>query len=165
LDYGGGKLVEHNFMVGQRISKNFLKKKAKLTPWMSKKALKTFAQIGSHGILWIPSTTNVLPLLGGNNQGGYGVVRKVQTKRFDYISSTIALAGKTPKMDDKWKTCKQCLVEALAYPCEHPSVIKFLAIHVKTMEAYTLWWNGKTLQEMLDYNMKHSPIMDTQTLL
>jgi serine/threonine protein kinase len=102
--------------------------------------------------------------LGGNNQGGYGVVRKVQIKRFVCISSTSELVGKTPKMDDKWKTCKQHLVEALACLCEHPSV-KFLAIHTKTMEAYILWWNGGTLQEMLDYNMKYSPIMDTQTLL
>jgi hypothetical protein len=103
--------------------------------------------------------------LGGGNQGGYGVARKVQIKRFDRISSTIELTRKTPKIDDKWKTCKQHSMEALAYLCEHPSVIKFLAIHVKTMDAYTLWWNGGTLQEMLDYNTKYSPIMDTQTLL
>jgi hypothetical protein len=32
------------------------------------------------------------------------------------------------------------------------------------MEAYTLWWNGETLQEMLDYNMKYFPIMDDHTL-
>jgi len=55
-------------------------------------------------------------------------------------------------------------MEALACPCEHPSVIKFFAIHIKTMEAYTLWWNGGTLQEMLDYNMKYFPIMDDRTL-
>jgi hypothetical protein len=33
------------------------------------------------------------------------------------------------------------------------------------MEVYTLWWNGGTFQEMLDYNMKYSPIMDNETLL
>jgi hypothetical protein len=47
------------------------------------------------------------------------------------------LARKTPKIDDKGEACKQCSVEALAYTCEHPSVIKFLAIHIETMEAYT----------------------------
>jgi hypothetical protein len=56
-------------------------------------------------------------------------------------------------------------VEALACLCEHPSVIKFFAIHIKTMEAYTLWWNGGFFKEMLDYNMKYSAIMDDQTLL
>jgi hypothetical protein len=32
------------------------------------------------------------------------------------------------------------------------------------MEANTLWWNGGTLQEMLDYNKKYFPIMDDRTL-
>jgi hypothetical protein len=95
------------------------------------------AQIGSC-VLWIPSITNVLPLLGGDNKGGYGVVHKVQIKRFNCIPNTIELAGKTSNMDDKWEVHKERLVEALACMCEHPSVIKFLAIHVETMEVYTL---------------------------
>jgi len=64
---------------------------------------------------------------------------------FNHIPNIVELAKKTPKIDDKQKACKQCLVEALAYTCEHPSVIKFLAIHIETMEAYMLWWNGGTL--------------------
>ncbi len=68
-------------------------------------------------------------------------------------------------MDNKWKLHKQRPMEALACPFEHPSVVKFLAIHAKTMEAYTLWWNGKILQKMLGYNTKYSPIMDNWTLL
>jgi hypothetical protein len=115
-----------------------------------------FTQIGSRGVWWIPSIANVLPLLGGDNQGGYGVVRKMRIEIFNCIPSTIELAAKTPKMDDKWESHKQWLMEVLASPCEHPSVIKFLAIHVETMEAYTLWWNGGTLWEMLDYNTKYS---------
>jgi hypothetical protein len=77
----------------------------------------------------------------------------------------IELAWKTLKTNDKQKTCKQWSVEALAYLYKHPSVIRFLAIHTKTMKAYTLWWNGGTLREMLDYNTKYSPIMNTRTLL
>jgi len=96
-------------------------------------------------VLWILSTTNVLPLLGGNNQDGYGVVCKVRIERFDHIPSMIELVGKTLKMDDKQKAHKQQLVEALACPCEHANVIKFLTIHIKTTKAYTLWWNGGTL--------------------
>jgi len=78
---------------------------------------------------------------------------------------SIELVGKTPKMDDKWEVCKQWLMEALACMCEHLGVIKFLAIHIKTIKAYTLWWNGGTFQEILDYNMKYSPIMDNCILL
>jgi hypothetical protein len=71
----------------------------------------------------------VLLLSGGNNYGGYGVVCKVRIKKFDRIPNIIELARKTPKLDDKQKTHKQRLVEALACPCTHPSVIKFLAPH------------------------------------
>jgi hypothetical protein len=116
-------------------------------------------------VLWIPSTKNVLPLLGGDNQGDYGVVRKVKIEIFNHILSTIELVGKTPKTNDKQKMCKQRSVEALACPCEHLGVIKLLAIHTETMEAYTLWWNGGTIQEILDYNTKYSPIMDNHILL
>jgi hypothetical protein len=104
--------------------------------------------------------TNVLPLLSGNNQSGYGVVCKVQIERFNCIPNTIELVGKTPKTNNKPKTCKQRLVKVLAYPCKYSSVIKFLNIHLETMEAYTLWWNDLTLWEILDYNTKYSPIMD-----
>jgi hypothetical protein len=49
-------------------------------------------------------------------------------------------------------------VKVLACPCKHLGVIKFLNIHIEIVEAYTLWWNGGTFQEMLDYNTKYSPL-------
>ncbi len=58
-------------------------------------------------MLWILSTINVFPLLNGNNQGGYGVVHKVQIERFNHIQNTIDLMGKTVKKDGKEKTHKQ----------------------------------------------------------
>jgi hypothetical protein len=92
-------------------------------------------------VLWILSTTNVLPLLNGDNHGGYGVVCKVRIEIFDCIPNMIELVGKALKIDDKWKTYKQQLVEALACLWEHSNVIKFLVTHTKTMEAYTMcWW-------------------------
>jgi hypothetical protein len=87
----------------------------------------------------------VFLLLSQNNQGGYGVVDKVQIKRFIHIPNTIELVGKIIKVGDKWEVCKQHSIEALVYPCKHLSVIKFLAIHLETMKAYTLWCNGGTL--------------------
>jgi serine/threonine protein kinase len=33
------------------------------------------------------------------------------------------------------------------------------------MEAYTLYWKGQILREMLDYNTKYSPIIDNCTSL
>jgi hypothetical protein len=57
-----------------KFSKNRSKKKAKLAPWMEEGTRNLLAQIGNYDVLWIPSTTNVLPLLGEDNQGGYSVV-------------------------------------------------------------------------------------------
>jgi hypothetical protein len=68
--------VGKKFMVGQ-VHEEFLKKKARLAPWMEEGTQNPLTQIGSCGVLWIPSIANVLPLLRGNNQGGYGVVCKV----------------------------------------------------------------------------------------
>ncbi len=79
----------------------FLKKGARLAPWMEKGTKNLLTQIGNHGVLWIPSIANVLPLLGGDNKGGYGVMHKVQIEIFNCIPSTIELTRKTPKMDDK----------------------------------------------------------------
>jgi hypothetical protein len=78
-------------------------------------------------------------LSGGDNQGGYGIVHMVQ---IDHIPNTIKLTKKTPKMDDKREAHKTMISESFGMPLKHPGVIKFLAIHTKTMEAYTLWWNG-----------------------
>jgi hypothetical protein len=47
--------------------KNWLKKKARLAPWMEKGAQFFLAQIGSRDVLWILSTINLLPLSSGDN--------------------------------------------------------------------------------------------------
>ncbi len=44
---------------------------------MEEGARNFLAQIGSHGVLWIVSTSNVFLLSNGDNQSGYGVVQKV----------------------------------------------------------------------------------------
>jgi hypothetical protein len=76
LDHKGDKLVGENFMMAKFLM-NWLKRKAKLAPWMEKGAQNLLGQIGNNGLLWIPSTTNVLPLSNGDNHVGYGVVHKV----------------------------------------------------------------------------------------
>jgi hypothetical protein len=105
---------------------------------MEESAQNLLAQIGSRGVIWIPSITNVFTLSNGDNKGGYGVVCKVRIERFNHIPTMIELAGKTLKMDDKPKTGKQQLMEVLACLCEHRTVIKFPAICTETMEACTL---------------------------
>jgi hypothetical protein len=70
-----------------------------------------------------------------DNQTSYGMVLKVWIEMFNCIPSIIELVAKTPKTYDQQIVCKQCLKEASRLaPCEHPNVIKFLSIHLKTME-------------------------------
>jgi hypothetical protein len=68
--------------------------------------LNLLSQIGSWGILWIISTTNVLPLLVMDNQIGYGVVLKMSIEMSNCILSTIELVAKTLKTYDKQEVCK-----------------------------------------------------------
>ncbi len=151
-------------MVGQ-ILKELVKEKGKACTMDGRMRSKPSSPNWKSWCVMIPSTTNVFSWLSGDNQGGYGVVRKVLIERFNYIPSMIELAGKTLKTNDKQEAHKQQSMETVTCTCEHLGVIKFLAIHTETMEAYTLWWNGGTFLEMLDYNMKYSPIIDNCMLL
>ena len=40
-------------------------------------------------------------------------------------------------------------MEACVNPIQHPGMIKFWAVYYKTMESYTLWWNGGSLASFL----------------
>jgi hypothetical protein len=84
LFHEGGGLVQQNFTMGKNF-KFFFEKEGKFSTMDGRKHLKPLTQIGSCGVLWMPSTTNVFPLLGLDYQGGYGVVHKVGIKRFDHI--------------------------------------------------------------------------------
>ncbi len=75
--------------------KNWLLKKVRFAPWMEEHTKNFLTQIGSYGVLQIPSTTNVLPLLGG-----YGVVCNMRIERFNHIPNMLEFVGKTLKIDD-----------------------------------------------------------------
>jgi hypothetical protein len=61
----------------------------------------------------------------------------MQIEKFNHIPSTIELAGKRSKINEKLEAHKQHLVEVLGCPCEHAGIMKFLTIHSKiTMEIY-----------------------------
>jgi hypothetical protein len=151
LDHRNGEIVGENFMVGQ-ILEEFVEEKGEACTMDGRRCSK-------------PSRPNWKPWCVMDSKHNNCVMHKVQIERFDRIPSMIELVGKTFKANDKQEAHKQRSMEALACPCEHPGVIKFLAIHIETMEAHTLWWNGGTFQEMLNYNTKYYPIIDNHTLL
>jgi serine/threonine protein kinase len=73
------------------------------------------------------------------------------------VPSGIDFAGKLLKTSKEFDKRKEQSLEALACPISHVGVIKFWALHPKTMEAYTLWWNGGSLKSFwTNYNSKVS---------
>lgn len=59
LDHNVGKLMWSKFHGGPNSRRCFLKK-VRLPPWMGETVRNLFAQIGSYGVLWIPSIHYVL---------------------------------------------------------------------------------------------------------
>jgi hypothetical protein len=62
------------------------------------------------------------------------------------VPSNIDFVGKQPKAKDEFEKKNEQSLEALACPISHVGVIKFWALNSNTIEAYTLWWNGRSLK-------------------
>ena len=57
-------------------------------------------------------------------------------------------------------------MEACANPIQHPGMIKFWAVHHKTIESYTLWWNGGSLASFLQkFNSKVSEAISLENII
>jgi hypothetical protein len=98
------------------------------------------------GVVWLPPHAKVIKIPGDRMEGGYAKIRWVRISRMENIPSDIDFAGKMLKANDDFAQRDEQSLEALACPISHAGVIKFWALHPNTMEAYTLWWNGGSLQ-------------------
>jgi hypothetical protein len=67
---------------------------------------------------------------------------KVYISRMTKIPTIFYFAGKNSMIATKKAKQVEQLIEALACPISHLGVIKFWTSFFRTMEAYTLWWNG-----------------------
>ena len=84
-------------------------------------------------------------------------VQQVRIARMEKVLCDIDFAGKLPKASKEFNKRNEQSLEALAYPISHTSMIKFWAFHPKTMEAYPLWWIGRSLKSFwTNYNSKVS---------
>ena len=116
-------------------------------PWQEKALKSAMDRHMGHGVVWIPSTARVHALSGTIGEGGYATVRKVNISGFEHVPSFVDFAGKTSKAKSIIERREERSIEALVCPVSHPGVVKFWGIHEDTMEAYTLWWNGETVQK------------------
>jgi hypothetical protein len=90
------------------------------------------------GVVWLPKHAKLIEIPGARVEGGYAKVRWVRIARMEKVPSDIDFAGKLPKASKEFDKRNERSLEALAYPISHASMIKFWALHPKTMEAYTL---------------------------
>lgn len=55
-------------------------------------------------------------------------------------------AGKMLKIENHNEKRREIIIEAGACVVKYPGIIRLSYLHPKTMEEYTLWWNGGSLQ-------------------
>lgn len=143
----------------------FSNNKSKTVPWRLQALKAAMEQHMGGGVIYLPETAKVIAVPGFGNEGGYGEIRKVRISRVANIPEVIDFAGKMSKAASNMAKREERAIEALACPIEHPGLIKFWAVHPKTMEAYTLWWNGGSFKSFKIIDDKVGPGEDLQYIL
>ena len=108
-----------------------------------------FAQHLQGGVVWLPKKVKIVEMPGNRAEGGYGEVRRIRIARMAGIPTDCDFAAKKSKATTPFLQRQAQCMEACVNSIEHPGMIKFWAIHHKTMESYTLWWNGGSLASFL----------------
>jgi serine/threonine protein kinase len=130
------------------------KSKTRGMAWQKDALMATFERDTGSGVVWIPQEATIEPLSARDMQGGHGLVRKVRIVGVDHVPNHVPFAAKLSKDTDMYKRRLETSAEALVCPLNHPGIIKFWALHTTTFEAYTYWWNGGSLHEMLKLDDK-----------
>ena len=95
-------------------------------------------------------------------EGGYGEVRHVRIAKMAGIPTDCDFATKKSKAATPLLQRQAQSMEACVNPIQHPGMIKFWVVHHKTMESYTLWWNGGSLASFL--HKLNSKVSEATTL-
>ena len=120
-------------------------RRKKQAPWKATLEDQIQAHCVSGTFKWLESCVKVNPMPNQTASGSYGTVRKVVLTRLQSIPSWICFAGKTLKTSNEKEKRQAIVSEAGGCPVIHPGIIRLAYIHPKTMEGYTLWWNGGSL--------------------
>ena len=123
--------------------------RTKVIPWRANSLKSTFEQHLQGGIVSLSEKVKIVEMPGDRAKGGYGEVRCVRIARMAGIPSDIDFAAKKSKAAIPLLQRHAQCIEACINPIQHPNMIKFWEVHLKTMESYTLWWNGGSLASFL----------------
>ena len=108
-----------------------------------------FAQHLQGGVVWLLEKVKIVEMLENRAEGGYGEFRRVRITKMVGIPIDCDFAAKKSKAATPLLQRQAQSMEACVNPIQHPGMIKFWAVHHKTMESYTLWWNGGSLASFL----------------
>ena len=125
--------------------RQFLGVKKKGIPWRENILKSAFAQHLQGGVVWLPEKVKIVELPGNRTKGGYEEVRHVSIARMAGVPTDCDFAAKKLKAAIPLLQRQAQSMEACVNPIQHSGMIKFWAVHYKTMESYTLWWNGGSL--------------------
>ena len=149
----------------QKFAIRFSNNKSKTIPWHLEALKSAMQQFMGGGVVYLLEMTKVIAVLGFGNEGGYGEIRKVQISRVVNIPIVIDFARKKSKATSKSAKQKDRAVEALACPIEYVGLIKFWVVNSKTMEPYTLKWNGGSFKSFKRINDKVSAAKNYEHIL
>ena len=138
----------------QATCQRYSRSRTKTIPWQVQALIGAMEAHMGWRVVWLPKHAKVIEVPGARIDGRYAKVRRVRIARMEKVPSDIDFAGKLPKASKEFDKKNEWSLEALAYPNSHASMIKYWALHPKTMEAYTLWRSLKSL--WTNYNSKVS---------
>ena len=134
-------------------------------PWRESILKSTFAQHLQGGVVWLLEKVKIVDMLGDRVEDGYGEVRHVRIAKMAGIPTDCDfVTEKSRAATSLLQRHAQCM-EACVNPIQHLGMIKFWAVHHKTMESYTLWWNGGSLASFLQkFNSKVSEAISLENI-
>ena len=99
----------------------------------------TISMQGRHGVTWLPSSVEIIPMDQETLQRSYKVVQRMTICGASFIPEWFEFARKTMKAKDSLENCKEHSVEALVCSMDHPGVIKLQYLNMRTYESYSMW--------------------------
>ena len=112
--------------------------------------------------MWLPEKVKIVEMPGNIAEGGYGESRRIRIAKMAGIPTDCDFAAMKSKVATPLLQRQAQSMEACVNPIQHPGMIKFWAILYKTMESYTLWWNGGSLASFL--HKLNSKVSEASTL-
>jgi len=137
----------------------------KIAPWKATLEDDLIAHCVSGTFKWLETSVKPITMPDRKTEGAYGTVKKVMLTKIEHIPSWVPFACKTLKTKNEKEKRQMIVSEAGGCPVKHPGIIRLAFLHPRTMDGYTLWWNGGSLKSFWENydrkvpeNLEHNDI-------